>query len=408
MVEDIMTLEMLRNELPITSRVLYFQTGMNGPTPDSVLRTVNEELAIESHSALAYSVPGAGTSRAQLEREDTARADLASLLSVDVAHLGMTTNTAQAMHRVFRAIDWEAGDEICVSSLEHLSTFDAGQMLEQRHGVRVQTVEAEHGDGDFLERLSLAISDRTKLAVLSQVSSPDGRRLPVREAADLAHQRGVPVVVDGAQAVGVYPVDVPALGCDYYVGSGHKWLLGPRGTGFLWVAPEQLSDFRPDLVPDVSLWQDPNTPAPPVTVRKRVEFNTYNHALVIGLGQAVGIAQEIGLATIEARVARLSKQLRDEVSRWGGIRVVTPMAAEASAGITTLAFDGVDDNGIREIVTRLAEEDRVIVKFQWLSAPARPGYSGMRISLAAFNTEDEIATLVDRLKDRLEATRRRS
>ena len=398
---DPMTLDRLRNELPITEKLLYFDTARNGPTSEPVLKTVADEMAIESRGELAYAVTGEGTSQKQLDREDAARANLASLLNVDVDALGMLPNTTQALHRVLNSIDWNKGDELCVPSVEHLSTFHAAQVLGQRHGVILKTIPSTYGDDDFLERLSSTLSDRTKLLVVSQVSSPDGRRLPVREATDLAHERGIPVAVDGAQAVGVYPVDVSALGCDYYVAGGHKWLLGPRGTGFVWVAPAQISKFRPDLFPEVSLWQNPDAPTPPFTVRKRVEGHTYNHALIIGLGHAVRIALEIGLETIEAKVTRLSTLLRNEVSEWKDTRILTPTAPKQSAGITTLAFDGLDDDGVREVVARLSAEDKVIVKFQWLSVPAQSGYSGIRISMAAFNTEQDVKTLVDRLRAKL-------
>ena len=398
---DRMTLESLRGELPMTREVMYFNTAMNGPTLDCVLKTVADETAIESRIGLAYAVPGFGTSQEQGDREDAARADIASLLHCDVTDLAITPNTAQAMHRVLRSIDWQAGDELCISSLEHLSSFDAAQALAEQRGVVVRTVPAEGGDGDFLERLTSALSDRTKLVIVSEVTSPDGRRLPLREVADIAHQRGVLVVGDGAQSVGAYPVNVPDFGCDFYVGSGHKWLLGPRGTGFIWISPDRIDEFRPDLVPDVSLWHDPSTPVPPTTARRCLEFNTYNHAAVIGFGQAARLAGEIGLDVIEQRVNGLAALIRKAVSRWNGVTVLTPMARVSSAGITTLAFDGLGDDGIKEVVRRLAYEDRVIVKFQWLSAPARPGHSAMRISTAAFNTEEEVDVLLRTLKSKL-------
>ncbi len=396
-----MTIESLRDELPITQEVMYFQTAMNGPTLDCVLKTVADEMAIESRVGLAFAIPGSGTSQEQLDREDAARAEVASLLKCDVADLAITPNTAQAMHRVLRSIEWRAGDEVCISSLEHLSTFDAAQALAEQRGVIIRTIVADGGDGDFLQRLTSTLSDRTRLVIVSEVTSPDGRRLPLREAAEAAHEHGVLIVGDGAQSLGVFPVNVPDFGCDYYVGAGHKWLLGPRGAGFIWVAPDRIAGFRPDLVPDMSLWHDPKTPVPPVTARRSLEFNTYNHAAVIGLGQAARLASEIGLEAIEAKVNGLAMLIREEVSRWKGVTVLTPMAREASAGITTLGFDGLGDDGIKEVVRRLAYEDRVIVKFQWLSAPARPGHSAMRISTAAFNTEHEVDTLLRTLKAKL-------
>ena len=109
-------------------------------------------------------------------------------------------------------------------------------------------------------------------------------------------------MLDGAQAVGQFPVEIPALGCDYYIASGHKWLLGPLGVGFLWVSPDRLAEFRPDFIPDASTWLKPGDTLPPVTVALRSELGTHNYALRIGLGRALEIMEALGPDRIERYV----------------------------------------------------------------------------------------------------------
>ena len=391
------SLDDLRADLPMTSEVAYFQTGSHGPTPDSVLRVLREEVEFDSHHA----VGNTDANHALVERESRAREKLAVLLSVEPEGLAITPNTSRAMQRVIRSVHWSEGDEIVASSLEHVSTVGLCQVLEQQYGVTVRWIEADKGNAVFLESLKSLLSERTRLVCASHVASPDGRVLPVAEAAELAHDRGVPVVVDGAQSVGQFPVDVTSLGCDYFVGSGHKWLLGPMGTGFLWVAPDQLGDFRPELKPDFSPWKLPDEPAPPVTVSSRAEIGTYSLPTIVGLGRAIDNLNDLGLDAVTSHVNRLSGILREGMSRLKGARSITPVGPEPSGGITTLMFDGFDHKDMQRVVEGLATHERVVVKNQWLTAPSQPGMVGMRVSIAAFNTEDEVQRLVDGLRSRL-------
>lgn len=389
-----MTFEKLRDDLPITREVAYFQVGSHGPTPDTVLDVVRDEMALEAHY---HSVPS--VKAAQAEREACARGRVASFICAGSAEVALTPNTTQAMRQVSRSIGWREGDEFLITSLEHVSTVSLGMGLTRQNGVRVEVVDADQGDAVFLESLKSALTDRTRLVCVSHVASPDGRILPVAAAAELAHDRGVPVVVDVAQSLGQFPVDVPALGCDFMVGSGHKWLMGPMGVGILWVAPDNLNDFMPDPLPDRKPWSIPGSPIPEPTAYDRAEGGTHNTAMAIGLGKAVEIVDELGTAAIASRVACLSRILRDEASRIGGVNVLTPTRPCRSAGITTLTFDGYTVEDLQALVSRIYEKYNALVKFQWLTAPLDVNRIGIRISIASFNNEDEVARLVDALKE---------
>ena len=229
------------------------------------------------------------------------------------------------MHRVLRSFDWGEGDEFVTTSLEHVSTADASRGLEQERGVTVKVVEVDESDAAFIESLDGAVTEDTKLLLISHVASPNGRVMPVREAVDVAHEKGVPVLVDAAQSVGQFPVDAQALGCDFLIGSGPKWLLGPMGSGYVWVSPDQSDNFRPYFTPDVGAWSKPGAPVATPTARSRAEFGTYNHPLVIGIGEAVKTLMSVGLDTIRDHVAGLSKTLREEMQDTPGVNVLTPM-----------------------------------------------------------------------------------
>ena len=376
----------------MTGEVAYFQTGTYGPASDSVLQAVREAMEGEARHG-----PATTAGRlAHREREAAARSGLARLLNVKEEELSIDTNTSRAMQQIVRGLDWQPGDEFLMTSLEHVSTYGLSYSLTQEHGVTVKVLEAELlSDDALLAELAAALNERTRLICLSHISSPDGRLLPIKEAAAIAHDAGVPIMLDLAQSAGQMPVDLAALDCDFAVGSGHKWLLGPMGTGYIFVSERQMSGFRPNLIPDRSPWTLADDPTPAPTARSRTEIGTYNHALVVGLGRAVEIMQSIGLDTIQARIADLSRRLRRGVAQIDRARIITPLEPQKSAGITSVMFDGYTKADMDGLVAGLQERHQALVKAQWLTAPPDPVKVAMRISVAAFNDESEIDRLLE-------------
>ena len=392
-----MNLNDLRSQLPVTNEVAYFQTGTYGPTLKSVLRVVAECMQYEASHGPARPA----TRQLLFDKEEAARDSLAELLNVQPGELGIGMNTTRSLQRVLRSVDWKEGDEFLTTTIEHISTADASLALEKERGVKVRVVEADETDGAFLEALESGMTEKTRMLLISHVASPNGRIMPVREAAALAHDRGIPVLVDAAQSIGQIPVDVPSLGCDYLIGSGPKWLLGPTGSGYLWVAPDHTDGFRPYFTPDIGAWSKPGAPLQEATVRSRTELGTYNHALVIGLGEAARTMMSVGPDVIRDHVSTLSEILRGEMLDTPRVNVLTPLEPGKSAGVTTLSFDGYTESDLRRLVNWLDSDRNILVKAQWLTAPLRLDRVGMRISVAGFNTEDEVRHLVSSIRDGL-------
>ena len=393
-----MTVEQLRQDLPMTGEVAYFQTGTYGPASDSVLQAVRETMETEARHGPATT---AGR-MAHRDGEAAARSGLARMLNVKEEELSIDTNTSRAMQQIVRGLIWQPGDEFVMTSLEHVSTYGLSYSLTEEHGVTVKVIEAERlTDEELLAELAGALTDRTRLICLSHVASPNGRLLPVKEAAAIAHEAGVPVMLDLAQSVGTMPVDLQELDCDFAVGSGHKWLLGPMGTGYIFVAEHQIPGFRPNFIPDRSPWTLAGDPTPPPTARSRTEIGTYNHALVVGLGRAVEILESIGLDVIQARIADLTSRLRRGVGQIDRARIITPLEPEKSAGITSVMFDGFAKTDMDGLAARLQDRHHALVKSQWLTAPPDPVKIAMRISVAAFNDEGEVDRLLEGIDEEL-------
>jgi selenocysteine lyase/cysteine desulfurase len=203
----------------------------------------------------------------------------------------------------------------------------------------------------------------------------------------IARERGVKTLVDGAQAVGVFPVDVGAIGADFYSGSGHKWLMGPAGIGFLVVAQAQLPHYNPNMMPLPAAGEM-------LTVGGRSELGTANHVSRLGTAYSITTLQQIGLAKIEVRICTLTQQLREGVQAIPGVYNAGPDDWDLSSGITTLQIRDGSPARMQKLVECLRDQYQIVTKF-------RPEVCGVRVSIAAFNTAEEIDRLLNALPQAL-------
>ena len=218
-----------REQFPVCERLAYLNAGTCGPLPApavAVQTRVLEECTRSGRAGMYYEQCKAlATQR---------RAAYGALLNAEPADVALTTSTSEGIVRVLAGMALQPGDEVLTCDDEHPGLLGPLAAARAQRGIAVRTVP--------LDELAGAISPATKLVACSHVSWIDGRLAPDLCGLD------VPVLLDGAQGAGAIPVDVAALGCDFYAASGQKWLCGPVGTGLLWVAPEwaeRLVAFAP-------------------------------------------------------------------------------------------------------------------------------------------------------------------
>ncbi len=384
---EICSLDDLRADIPLTDKYIYLNSCTFGPVPRSVQDCMADALRAENEEIIAIRGKEAGVRF--YARAEQARHTLADLLGVSAGDVAWTYNTTTATRLAIMSLDWQAGDKLAVSDVEHGSTMRAAVGLKQSRGVEstfIPTTEAGAtryaGAEFFLEQLDSSLTPEHRLLVVSHVSNIDGRRLPVAEAARIARARGVMTLVDGAQSIGIFPVDVREVGAAFYSGSVHKWLSGPPGIGFLVISAEGRQGFNPFNLPvpwDAS--GDPNYSH--VTAAALSELGTANYALRIGAGVCVETAQRIGLETIEEHSRALTAQLREGLECMPGVRVASPTDWELSSSVTTIQLDGGTPERCQQLVERLLDDFRIVVKY-------RPEICGVRIGVAGFNTAEEI------------------
>ncbi|MDP7135950.1 MAG: cysteine desulfurase [Candidatus Poseidoniia archaeon] len=243
----------------------------------------------------------------------------------------------------------QPGDEVLVTAMEHHANIVPWQLACDATGAQLRVAPMSQAGELLLDELEALLTDRTKLLALTHVSNALGTVNPVAQIAEMAHAHGVPVLVDGAQAVQHMPVDVTQLGVDFYALSGHK-LYGPTGIGVLWARSEHLEAMAPwqgggDMIRSVTFEKTEFAPPP-----LRFEAGTPHIAGAIGLGAAVEYLSGIGLEAIAAHESDLLAAATDAVAAIDGVRLIGTAAQKAS--VLSFVVEGVHPHDIGTVLDR--------------------------------------------------------
>lgn len=376
----------LRDSIPALRGQVYLNTGVSGPPPSFAIQ---EE--IDWTRRLAESGPGrADIFGSTFEEVDRVRTTVADLLGAEADEIALTQSCSNGIALVAAGMRWERGDEVIVSDVEHISGLLPWYHLQRKYGVVVREVPVTEGRW-LVDDVARALSPRTRLICMSHVAYNTGARLPVADVASLAREHDVLLLVDGAQGPGHMDVDVKQLGCHVYACAGQKWLLGPDGTGAVYVDYDAVDAIDVSHLGWASVQHDGGTPEQ-YTLQpgaRRYEVAGKHVPSLAALRRSVGALQAVGLRTIEKRILHLVGVLRDGLARVPGLDILTPAPRDLWSGLVVFRLAGAD---AEEVVDTLWERHRIVIR--WVPSPR-----ALRASVHAFNTEEELQRLVDALAE---------
>jgi cysteine desulfurase / selenocysteine lyase len=318
----------------------------------------------------------------------------AFLNAADANEIVFVRNTTEAINLV--AYSWGnafvgAGDEIVISDLEHHSNLVPWQMLCERAGARL-VVAPTDTSGEFnLAVFEALLSPRTRLVAVTHISNVTGAVLPVARIVELAHWAGAKALIDGSQAAPRLPLDVQALGCDFYAFTGHK-VYGPTGIGVLYGCGEALAAMPP--------WQTGGGMIEEVTYAKtsfqgpphRFEAGTPDIAGAVGLGHALDFVSELGREAIRDHEERLTGYAVERLSRISGLRLLG--GGQRQLAVLSFNLDGIHPHDVGTVL----DQHNVAVRVGHHCAEplmTKLGLSGtVRASLGVYNDESDIDRLV--------------
>jgi selenocysteine lyase/cysteine desulfurase len=369
----------VRNEFTTDRTVINLNNGHVSPAP----RTVQEAM----RRYLDYSNMGPyHTMIQQLEKKvETARRMIAETAGCDPEEIAITRNSSESLEIAQLGVRLQPGDEVLTTNQDYprmLTTF--GQRA-RREGIVLNQISFPVpvvSMDDLYQRFEKAITPKTKLILVCHITNRTGQIFPVRRICDLAHSRGITVIVDGAHAFQQFPFKISDLDCDYYGVSLHKWTFAPVGTGFLYVRKSRIKDTWPLMAAGERRDED---------IRKFEEIGTHPAANYNAICEAITFNQNIGIDRKAARLRYLKNRWADQLARNPKVKILHSSNPEMSCGIGMFALNGADP---RKLVDALQAKHNI---YTALSAHAE--YTGIRVTPSVYTTLEEIdyfASAVDK------------
>ncbi len=389
--EDFPILELQVHGKPL----VYLDNAASAQKPKAVLDRIQQAYTSEYanvHRGLHY------LANAATEGYEGAREKVRAFLNAErTDEIVFTRGATEAINLVAQSFGRErvaAGDEIVLSIMEHHANIVPWHFLRERQGAVLKWAPVDD-DGNFLiDEFAKLLTDRTRMVAITQMSNVLGTTVPVKEVVRLAHARGIPVLVDGAQAAVHLDVDVRDIDCDFYVVTGHK-LYGPTGIGALYGKHHLLAAMAPfngggEMIKDVS--QDRITYGEPP---HRFEAGTPPIVQAIGLGSALDYINSIGKARIRAHETSLVEYAQERLREINSLRIIGN--ARDKGAIVSFEMNGAHPHDFATIIDRAGVAVRAGTHCA-MPLLERFGVSATcRASFALYNTRDEVDALVGAL-----------
>lgn len=316
---------------------------------------------------------------------EDARSLVAAQLGVNSDEIALVRNTSEANNIINNGLTLEPGDEVLVWDENHPTNNVAWEVRAARFGTRVRKVATPANPTDPQQLVDVFVREMTpatRVLAITHISNVSGVRLPVAELVAAAHSRGIYVHVDGAQTWGAMALDLKRLGVDSFSASAHKWYMGPKEVGLLYVREDNISRIWPSVI--APGWGD-DIEADPVGARKFESLGQRDDAALAALGLTAQLHDQIGPARIEARIVELSSAIKLGLQD-AGLSLVTPSSRELSHGVCITRVPGSIRSGIA---------NRLYTEYGIAGAAA----GGLRLSPTVYNTHAHIERAVSALRN---------
>lgn len=369
----------IRGHYRLKPDYINLENGYYCMMPEDTLNKYLEHVKMLNYEASYY------MRTVQEENNRLMREMLAKMTGCDTDELVITRNATEALDIIIGGLHWEKGDEAIMAEQDYGAMLNMFRLIGERYGVvnkKVSLPNHPKDDQEIVDLYASQITEKTRLLMVSHVVNINGHVLPVKKICEMAHSKGVEVLVDGAHAFAHLNVQPAELGCDYYGTSLHKWLSTPMGAGMLYVRKEKIKNVwalmaESEKEPDDILRLN-HTGTKPVHVD-------------LGIANAISYHNIIGSERKEARLKYLKHYWTQKVKEHPKIQMNTPFDDERSCAIANVLVDGMTSS---EMSKMLLEKYNI-----WTVAINSPNVHGVRVTPNVFTTEQELDQLVAALKE---------
>ncbi|MBN2417261.1 aminotransferase class V-fold PLP-dependent enzyme [bacterium] len=377
---------LVRNQFLFPDNYTYLNTGGIGAVPLPVLTEVRQRME------KAQLHPAAGHSHARWQEIKAAAAAVIGAPSSD--EIALVSTATEGINIVLNGLPLRKGDEVITTAHEHPALAVPLLNRRQRDGIVIRVIEPDlHSTAGNLARIERLITRKTRLIFLSHITCTTGQRFPVREIGALARDRNILFGLDAAQAAGTGPVDVSDIGADFYTFSGHKWLLGPRRTGVLYIRRERFDTVHPVTTgaysDDGHSLRTMDLTFQPTA--QRYEYGTQNAALFEGMLEGISMIRTIGLNRVEEHNRRLAEQFYAGLQEISALDILSHREYESRSAM--ISFRPRTGRG-SELAAELSGKRNIRVRHV-----PEDGLDGIRVSFHVYNTEENVDHILAAIRE---------
>jgi isopenicillin-N epimerase len=364
----------------IDRTLINLNNGNSCPSPRTVHSALKYYLDMSNQAPVHY--------RGQLEQnKETARRRLAAEFGCDKEELAITRNSSEALQIAQNGIDLKPGDEVLTTEQDYGRMLTTWDQRARREGITITKINfpVPTTQEDLYDRFAKAITPRTKVLHFCHITNLTGQHFPVKRLSQMARQRGILTIVDGAHAFAHFPFKLADLDCDYYGTSLHKWLLAPHNTGFLYVRRDRIEPT----------WPLTAAPARSTTdIRKFEEVGTIAAAPFAAINEAIAYHQAVGGDRKAARLRYLTLRWANRVKNNPRVQLHSSLRPGDTYGLANMGVQGIAAADINRF---LWDKYRIIT-----ATIARSDYQGVRVTPNIYTTLEEIDTFSTAMDDLLE------
>ena len=358
---------------------INLENGYYGILPQQVLESQINHLREINYQGSYY------MRTVQFENKKKMADKLAALAGCPPGEMIITRNTTESLDIIIGGLDWKPGDEAVMAEQDYPSMLNMFKQVAARYGAVNKIVSVPNNpasDDEIVKLYEDAITEKTKLLMICHMINITGQILPVTKICDMAHAKGVDVMVDGAHAFGHFRFTIPELNCDYYGSSLHKWLSVPLGSGILWVKKEKIKKIWPLIASGIT---DPDN------ILRLNQIGTHPVYTDLTVSESIDYYNLLGAERKESRLRYLQHYWSDKVRGLPHILLNTPSDPGRSCAIANVGVKAIKPGELGDILFK---------KYAIYCAPIDgAGVHGCRITPNVYTTTKELDTLVKALKD---------
>jgi selenocysteine lyase/cysteine desulfurase len=376
----------VRSQFLFPENYAYLNTGGLGAMPAVVLERVKKTM-FEKDFYLS-----AGH---DLKRWNEVKEKCAGLFGPNCKkeEIALTNTATEGINVILNGLPLKKGDEVITSTHEHPALNISLLNRKQRDGIVIKTFEPDLKNGvGNLDRIERLITGRTRLVFISHFTCTTGQRFPEKEIGEIARARGIWYALDGAQTVGNMPIDVKDTGVDFYAISGHKWVLGPKRTGILYVREELLETLQPTIVGAYSDASHDISQQSLVfqSTAQRYEYGTQNEALYWGLGDAVDFIQAIGVETVWQHNRHLAEMFYKGLKKMPDVTLLSPEEERYRTSLITFKIPEINYRDVTSHMIRNSIRVRPVPE---------ANLEAVRVSFHVYNHKDEVERILQEIRE---------